>query len=237
MIKFRPCKLMNADNTTMQYTRWGRGVTNTKTGEGWKLCASDLFHYYEHPLLASFFDSVHGKFGESATLRTCKPQGRIVSDGTKRGAKTITTGNKIKLPVITTEQRVEIAIRVSLLLEQTEEYTTWANKWLDGTDRSHSTADAAADAAYAAAYAADAAYAAAYAADAAADAAAYAADAYAAAYAADAAAYAADAYAADDAADAYAAYAAAYAAVWVGVPSCNILDIIYQVVNKEGEDG
>jgi len=136
MIKPRPCKLMKADDITSMRTKWGRGVTNTITRGGWELCTSDLFHYYEHPLLASFFDSIHGDFGEYATLRTCRAQGKTVSDGTKRGAKVITTGNKIKLPVITSEQRVEIAIRTSVLIEQDERYIKWAQNWLAGVDKS-----------------------------------------------------------------------------------------------------
>jgi len=135
MVKNRPCKLMRSNDTTMWGTRWGDGATNTITRGGWELCTSDLFHYYDHPLLAAFFDLMHGEYGENAILRTCKAQGRTVSDGTKRGTKILTTEDKIKLPIITIDQRVEIAVRVSLLLVQPQEYIAWANKWLDGADR------------------------------------------------------------------------------------------------------
>jgi len=35
-----------------------------------------------------------------------------------------------------TEQQAEYDVRQSLQMKQTEEYVVWANKWLDGTDRS-----------------------------------------------------------------------------------------------------
>jgi len=144
MIRRRPCKLMNSDDMTSNNTQWGNGVTNTisATEEGWELCSPDLFHYYDHPLMASFFVLAHTCDMKYTTLRTCQVQGRTVSDGTKSGAKVLTTGNKITLPIITTEQRVEIAIRVSLLMGQSEKYVAWAFKWLDDIDRSWDAARA-----------------------------------------------------------------------------------------------
>ena len=114
----------------------------------------------------------------------------------KCGCKTLTTLKKISLPEISTEQRIEIAIRCAQLACKEPAWNEWASKWLSGEDRSKESANAAYRAA-AAAYAANAAYA---------------------AFAAGAGAYFADAayYADADADAAAAAYAAsaARAAAW-----------------------
>jgi len=99
------------------------------------------------------------------------------------------------LPVITIEQRIAIAILCAKVVYKDKQWNIWADKWLNGTDRSVKTAAYAAYAnaaaratnaayVYAAVYAANAAYAAAVAATA------HAAAAY--ANAADAAAHAAN---------------------------------------------
>jgi hypothetical protein len=66
---------------------------------------------------------------------------------------------EITLPEITTEQRVEIAIRVALTCYDDPTFVGWAEKWLSGEDRSIGSAHAAL---YAALYADDAAVAAVY---------------------------------------------------------------------------
>ena len=53
------------------------------------------------------------------------------------------TVREIPVPVLTTAQRVEIAIRCALRIWANVDYTRWAERWLDGTDRSINTAWAA----------------------------------------------------------------------------------------------
>jgi len=131
-----------------------------------------------------------------------------------------------QIPVITTEQLVEISIRRAITIYREESFMVWAECWLSGKDRTRNSAhaaevaadsDAADDAAGVAADSAAAAYAYAY------------------AYAADAAAYA-YANAADDAADAY-AYATRVAVCSICDAevkhNINILDIIKSVLEKK----
>ena len=208
-------KLTNAKDQTHGATQWGPGVTHKALGDGGKFCTPDLIHFYSSPLLAVLLDPMHGQFGEGAHLWEVKT-GRITfSDyGLKEGAKILTTVRRVPLPKATTEQRARFAILCAKQVCKNKAWDTWADGWLDGTDRSRAAAARAADAvdvaATYAARAADAApYAAAYAARYA-DRAAAAAD-VAATYAADAAAYAARDADADADAARYAADAAAYA--------------------------
>lgn len=176
---------------THNETQWGENVTHTASGRGRELCTSDVIHAYEHPLVAAVMNPAHANLSDPVLWEAT---GEVVArDGAlKCGVKTLTTLRRIPLPVLTTEQRVRIAIRCALDVYTAPAFVIWARGWLDGADRSRDAARAAAaDAARAAAAACAAAYA----------------DAYAAAAAAEAA------YAADDAADAAdAAYAAAAAA-------------------------
>jgi hypothetical protein len=73
-----------------------------------------------------------------------EPEGEVVSDGTKSGCNTGTTVAEVNLPDVTSEQRVEVAIRCVLELCPHESWVVWAEKWLSGEDRSRSAADDAA---------------------------------------------------------------------------------------------
>ena len=160
-------------------TKWGDGVERTASGEG-DLCGPGWLHAYEDPLVAAFMNPAHANI-TSPLLWECdggvgKREGEL-----KCGCTRLKTLRQIPLPQITTDQRVEVAIRVARgILKQLnvviEAWDSWADKWLDGTDRTaHAAyaADAAHDAtaAYAtyAATAATAARAATYAARAAAN--------------------------------------------------------------------
>ena len=163
-----PYKYMNAQDRTRGGMRWGKGVTNRAIGDRFKLCADGVIHYYHSKYVAALMDPIQGQYTHSEyTMRICKVEGEEITDGIKYGARVVTTGRKVKPVEYTLEQRVEIAIRVSLLLDQPESYREWAQRWLSGEDRSAHAAGAA--------YAAKAAYAS-FAARAAADDAAYAAE-------------------------------------------------------------
>jgi hypothetical protein len=199
---------------------------------GGVLCKSGVLHCYEAATvrdalaLAILRDPEDGRFGSTARAWVCEGSGRHVRNGIKSGYETLTTVREIPLPQVTTEQRVECAIRLAWEVCDEPGWRAWAQAWLDGSDRTDAAAwaaaDAAADAAVDAAVRAAvraAARAAVRAAWAAADAAAGAA-AWAAVRAADAAAWAADA-AADGAA--WAAADAADAGVDVAAISGSVL--------------
>lgn len=200
-------KLTDAKGQTCGGCQWGEGVRNTANGEGNELCSKDVIHYYSDPLIAVFANPIHGRFDpETMQLWEFEPDGEIAGDALKKGCKSGRTVRQIPIPVITTEQRVEIAIRCSLLVYSEPNYVKWANMWLDGTDRSGSASDSAARSAWSAEAAARLAV-----------------------WAAESAAWSAARSAAM-----WAAWSAAES-TWA-TRATNILDIIKSVVNPEQED-
>jgi len=140
-------KLTDEFGNTMNNTHWGENVSHTAIGKGQMLCSNDVIHAYESPLVAILMNCVHGKFTNPILWEA---EGEvIVRDGRiKCGVKTLTTLKKISLPVISIEQRVKIAIHCSLAFPQSEEYKTWAEKWLSGENRTHAAANRASCAAH-----------------------------------------------------------------------------------------
>ena len=148
MTEFLDCKLTDENGCTFNGTQWGAGVTHSAAEADGPLCSESWIHYYRHPLLAAFMNPVHGGF-KQPTLWSVKVTGATKHDGQlKSGAKSVTTLQKIDLPLITTEQRVEIAIRCALLQYKEPTFVSWAEDWVSGKDRS--AVAAAAAAAYAA---------------------------------------------------------------------------------------
>jgi hypothetical protein len=175
-------KLLSQDLTSFKNTKWQIGVPITVNKAGNEMCSKRVLHCYNHPMLAVIFNPIHAnitnpKLFEIEVDEICN------TDGLKFASKSQTLLREISIPEITTEQKIEFAIKVSKLVYKNEKWNLWADKWLDGSDRTayaayaaYYAADAAAHAAYHAAnaayYAANAAYYAAYAAYYAADAAA-----------------------------------------------------------------
>jgi len=176
-------KLTDVNGQTYRGTQWGEGVTHVAPGKGKTgLCTDSWIHAYRTPRMAVFMNPAHARFG-SPRLWEAEAYEVGIDDGTKVGCLRLTTVREIPLPTMTTEQRVEIAIRAVMSVYDEPLWTQWTAAWLDGTDRTRESA-----AAYAATDAAT------YATNAAASAAAYATNAAAnAAYAAYAAANVADA--------------------------------------------
>ncbi len=143
-------------------TLWGENITHTATGQDKELCTDGFIHAYESPEMAAFMNPAHGDYDSNTMLLwECHLHGRVKRDGQlKCGAKGCTTLRTIPLPIITTEQRITIAIKISLLFCKDDGYIKWATKWLSGVDRTAAWAEevvagAAADAAADAANAAD----------------------------------------------------------------------------------
>jgi hypothetical protein len=151
------CKITNINGMTQNDTQWGENARHEATGKGKTLCSDGFIHFYEDELLAVFMNPAHGNF-KPMRLWQFEPEGEIITDGSKSGCKAGRTIKEIPIPEITTEQRVEIAIRCALPICKNTKWLEWANKWLSGEDRTTESAYAASAAAYAAS-AADAAYA------------------------------------------------------------------------------
>ena len=159
--EYIPCKLTNKDGYTKNQTLWGENITHEATGSSNQaLCSNGWIHFYEHPLIAVFMNPIHAQLNEPR-LYSCLIEGEIEKDGPlKSGCKKLTTLSRLPLPVITSEQRIEIGIRCAMIVYKEQHWSLWAQKWLSGEDRTKKSADAAYDTAHdAAAYAViDAAY-------------------------------------------------------------------------------
>jgi hypothetical protein len=129
---------------------WGEGITHSATGHG-GLCTAGVIHAYEHPLLAVFMNPIHANL-RNPLLWECEGEIFVREGQLKCGCKKLTTCSKISLPSITLEQRVRIAIYCALAVYKEKHFVTWAEKWLNGTDRTSGAASYAAS--YAARYAA-----------------------------------------------------------------------------------
>jgi hypothetical protein len=180
-------KLLSQDLTSHQGTKWEIGVPITITKAGNEMCSDQVLHCYNHPMLAVIFNPIHANI-RKPKLFEIQVDGICNNDGLKFASKSQTLLREISVPEISLEQKIEFAIKVVKLVYKDEKWNLWADKWLDGSDRTVHAALAALAAHAAAALAALAsavAYAARDAASAARDAAS--AVAYAAYYAADAA--------------------------------------------------
>ena len=153
------CKLTDANHKTFNGTQWGENVTNKATGKGGGLCSDSWIHYYDSPYKALLFNSIHADF-DNPVLWVVTAAGKKTSDGLKCGCKKLTTIKILDAPIITTEERIEVAIRCAKKINNGNKWGKWADNWLNGTDRTRGSANAAVNAAYAAADAANAAYAA-----------------------------------------------------------------------------
>jgi hypothetical protein len=146
-------------------TLWGEGVTHTATGTG-GLCTNGVIHAYASPELALLMNPIHANIRDPLVWE-CEGTDLVEDDGTKQGYRTLTTNKRVQVVIPTTEQRITFGILCAKQVCTDEAWIEWANKWLDGSDRTADAADAAAKAANAAVYAGAATCAAACAADAA----------------------------------------------------------------------
>jgi hypothetical protein len=221
-------KLTDEFGNTKNQTHWAEGTRHEIAKElrdsTQPLCSKHYYHAYENPLVAVFMNPSHANFRNPilwrATGWVSKRNGQL-----KCGCFTLRTLQQIPLPVLTTNQRVRVAIQCALKEPQTESFKSWAKNWLSGVDRTFKTVTATQAAIYAA-------HAAVYAAAKATQAAIYAAHAavYATQAAAHAAANATAVYAAADAVDA-AVDAAAYAVVYAA--PLNLIAIIKRAIREE----
>jgi len=139
-------KLTRADGTTGEddhILQWGDNVTHAvQPCDKPQLCTNTVIHAHVDPLVAVFMDPVHGCFGPDARLYEGEGD-VVVDDGTKVGTFEMTTIRQIALPIITTEQRVECAIRAAKHICYDVAWNDWADTWLSGKDRSASSANSA----------------------------------------------------------------------------------------------
>ena len=128
-------------------TTWEKGFTPPRlSGEG-PLCSGGWYHGYDSPPLAVLHNPIHAAFPKP---RCCSIEvveediGRL--DGQmKIGFRTGKVTGWIKLPEITSEQRVRYAILCVLSTGYRDaEYIRWARDWWANIDRSAESAESAA---------------------------------------------------------------------------------------------
>jgi len=146
-------KFLTPQLTSYNDFKWEIGETYTIDRPGNEMCSRDVFHCYNHPLLAEFMMPFHLS-GKDYDLYKIEVPEFVNSDGLKFASKSQKVIKKVERPVITKENRIEIAIRVAKLVCVNAEWNEWADKWLTGEDRTKSSAYAASYASHAASYAA-----------------------------------------------------------------------------------
>jgi hypothetical protein len=146
-------KLTDEFGNTKNQTHWAEGTRHEIAKElrdsTQPLCSKHYYHAYENPLVAVFMNPSHANFRNPilwrATGWVSKRNGQL-----KCGCFTLRTLQQIPLPVLTTNQRVRVAIQCALKEPQTESFKSWAKNWLSGVDRTFKTVTATQTAIYAA---------------------------------------------------------------------------------------
>lgn len=140
-------KLTDAKGQTRGETQWGVNITHIAKDPDClpRLCTGTIIHAYRTPIMAVLMNTVHACFLQP---RLWEAEGEVaVDDGTKVGCRELTTLKEISLPRMTIEERIEIAVRCAMAIFKGRQFTEWANRWLDRTDRTTPAArDAAASA-------------------------------------------------------------------------------------------
>ena len=127
-------KLTNAENKTRGGCCWTPGEWKTASGEG-GLCGPGWLHCYESPEIAVFMNPKHADINNPA-LWLAEGKGKCKRDGQlKRGYAQMRIVERMELPVITTEQRVEIGIRCAMTVCKDAAWRKWADNWLSGKNR------------------------------------------------------------------------------------------------------
>jgi len=131
------CKATLPDGKSKANTSvvWKEGITHYANKGEVVSCTNTAIHFYEHPLLAVFFAPIH-TYDSKFILWEYEPVGKIETDGCKSWSIGGTTIRQIDIPILTTEQRVSIAIQAALLIYYNPSFVVWAKSWLDGSDRS-----------------------------------------------------------------------------------------------------
>jgi hypothetical protein len=138
-------KLTDQNMQTYDCFQWKLKKKYSVSGIG-ELCSSGWFHVYNNPILAIILNPIHADFNKPR-LFECVVSGKIKRDkGLKYGAQHCTMIKEIPLPILSTEYKIEFAIRCALKVYKNKSFAAWAKNWLSGKDRSSSAANTAANA-------------------------------------------------------------------------------------------
>ena len=144
-------KLTDQDMHTYGGCQWALGETKTTSGDG-DLCGPGWLHCYTSPLLAVFLNPIHADIANPRLFCGTGQGARLDDYGLKCGFSEMTLLEELPVPTISTAQCVRFAILCAKQVCSDPAWTTWADAWLSGGDRSReAAARAAATAARAAA--------------------------------------------------------------------------------------
>ena len=132
-------KLTDQNLQTHGGYQWEPGVARETDGRG-NLCGPGWLHYYHDPLLSALLNPIHADIADPV-LWEAEAEGLHRDDrGLKGGCTRLTLLRRIELPQITTEQRIRFGILCAKVICDNPAWNAWADRWLDGSDRSVETA-------------------------------------------------------------------------------------------------
>ena len=145
MIKMKIYKLTNQQLQTYNGFQWELGVAAPELPAGGELCSANYYHAYTSPLLAVFLNPIHANIAEPR-LFEAEGFGESADDnGLKVGYKSMVLVKELELPAVTLTNHIAFGILCSLEVYKEPAFVTWAENWLNGTDR---TIEAAGEAAW-----------------------------------------------------------------------------------------
>ena len=136
-------KLTDQDMRTHGGFQWRLGEMRRVENYTGVACGTGALHSYRDPLLAIFMNPIHANFS-NPRLFEAQTGVKVKSVELKWISEKLTLIKEIPVPEMTREQRVEISIRICKLLHKDANWNAWADKWLDGSDRSVESAESAA---------------------------------------------------------------------------------------------
>jgi len=136
-------KLTTQDLTTYKGFPWEVFEWVKATGAARGLCSDAYLHCYDSLEVAALMNPIHANFNNPRAW-IVETRGRSLNDnGLKRGYKEMRLIREVEPIALTTEQRVKIAILITLEVCVAKNFITWAKDWLSGKDRSKAAARAA----------------------------------------------------------------------------------------------
>lgn len=132
-------KLTDANLQTYGGFQYEIGKAYTFPGDG-PLCSPAWSHAYESWQLGLFMNPIHADFS-NPRLFECEGVIGVRENVLKLGCSHITLVREMPIPAITTDMRVEFAIRCAMGgTELSQAWVKWAEAWLRGENRSRAAA-------------------------------------------------------------------------------------------------
>ena len=130
------CKYLEPDMRSMYNTVWKEGVPNELPNrKKLKVGKEGLFHFFSHPILAGMFKDVSGCKSRNRLHRVV-PEGVILHKWDYSGSTKLTVFEELDHIEVNEDQRQAFIILCLMEVHNEPRCVEWANKWLNGEDRS-----------------------------------------------------------------------------------------------------